>query len=159
MRLDRTGIYINHKEEMNAKDVGSTLVRQCCHYMAQALHIWRCHGAALGIFTCTCTLNSLCVIHARFHHWLSATPNKNMLPPTVGLPPRQKSHCSCDRLGQADSPVFLLSFFFFEKFERKFLPCCRLCATTHICMEPSKAAQRPSLVSRSTAQQVYLGRY
>lgn len=149
MRLDRTGIYINHKEEMNAKDVGSTLVRQCCHDMAQALHIWRCHGAPLGIFTCTHTLNSLCVIHdpkqkhASSHRWPPTSPEESffMRPPRPG------------RLA-----VFL-SFLFFEKFERKFLPCCRPCATTPICMEPSKAAQRPSLVSHSTAQQVYLGRY
>lgn len=55
-----------------------------------------CHGAALGIFTCTCTRNLLCVIHARFHHGLSATAKQNMFPPSrwppAGLPPRHKSH-------------------------------------------------------------------
>lgn len=70
--------------------------------------------------------------HASSHRWPPTSPEESlfMRPPRPG------------RL--TGFPSF---FFFFEKFERKFLPCCRLCATTHICMEPSKAAQRPSLVS------------
>jgi hypothetical protein len=77
-------------------------------------------------------------------------PNKTcLLPPDRRPPasPEESLFMPPPRPGRfAGFLAFCLS-----RIEKNFLPCCRLCATTHVCMEPLKAAQKPTLVSRFTA--------